>query len=61
MANIIPVLIIIIILGSAIAYIVRSKKKGVQCIGCGTSCQCGGNCGETCDSCSTEKNDGDDK
>ncbi len=41
--NIIVILIIAIILGSAIAYILRAKKRGIKCIGCdsgGKSCGC---------------------
>lgn len=32
--DIIIILIIAVILGAAIAYIVRAKKKGTKCIGC---------------------------
>lgn len=42
-ANIIVIFVIAIILGSAIAYILRAKKRGVKCIGCssgGKSCGC---------------------
>ena len=40
MKNLIVVIILAIILGLAITYIVKSKKKGVKCIGCPS----GGNC-----------------
>lgn len=45
MENFIVIVILTIILGSAITYIVRAKKKGVKCIGCSASCSCSGNCG----------------
>lgn len=44
MGNIIAAGIIIIILGSAITYIVKAKKSGVHCIGCPTGSTCGGHC-----------------
>lgn len=34
MANVIAILIIAALLGGAITYIVKAKKKGVKCIGC---------------------------
>ena len=40
MINLILVGILLMILGSAILYIVKQKKKGVHCIGC----PAGGNC-----------------
>ena len=40
MKDLITLIIILVILGFAIGYIVRSKKKGVKCIGCPS----GGNC-----------------
>lgn len=40
MANVIATLIIVLVLGGAIAYIVKSKKKGVKCIGCPDSGSC---------------------
>ena len=36
---------IALIIGAAIFYIVRSKKRGQKCIGCPYAKQCGGNCG----------------
>ncbi len=54
MTDIIVGLVIAAILGSAITYIVKQKKKGVKCIGCpdsgacsGNCSGCGGNCGMT--------------
>ena len=44
MINVILIGIIGIILGAAIVYIIKEKKKGVRCIGCPDSGSCGGNC-----------------
>ena len=45
MKNIILVLVLVAIIGGAIFYIVREKKKGVKCIGCDGNCKkCHSNC-----------------
>jgi len=44
MINFVLVLIIIVIVGSALAYIRREKKRGVRCVGCPDGGTCGGNC-----------------
>ena len=44
MIDIILILIIGLILGLAIGYIVKAKKKGARCIGCPDSGSCGGGC-----------------
>lgn len=63
MTNFIVILIIIAIVGAAVAYIVKEKKRGVKCIGCPAAATCPnsgkciGNCGskaETQCSCHTE-------
>ncbi len=42
MGNVIVFMILAVILGSAIAYIVKAKKSGVKCIGCSAGgCACG--------------------
>ena len=40
MADVIAVIVLVILIGSAVTYIVKEKKKGVKCIGCpaGGSC-----------------------
>ena len=38
---------IVLIVGGAVFYIVRAKRKGVKCIGCPYSKECGGKCGCT--------------
>ncbi len=40
--NIIIIAILTVIIGSAIAYIIKSKKRGIKCIGCPS----GGKCSE---------------
>lgn len=40
MADIIVILIVAAMIGGAIRYIIKSKKKGVKCIGCPDSCAC---------------------
>ena len=51
MIDFIVALILIVIVGSAICYIVKAKKKGAKCIGCPDSCSCAkasGNVGCNC-------------
>ena len=36
---------IVLIVGAAVFYIVRAKKRGEKCVGCPYAKQCGGNCG----------------
>ncbi|MBQ8281396.1 MAG: hypothetical protein IJZ25_03230 [Lachnospiraceae bacterium] len=35
-------IVLIVIIGAAVAYIVKSKKSGVKCIGCPSGCSCSG-------------------
>lgn len=51
MVNFIVGFIIVTIIGGAMAYIIREKKKGVKCIGCPDSAQCSGNCSCCSGSC----------
>ena len=44
MKDIILVVVVLLILGLAVLYIVRAKKKGVKCIGCPNGSTCSGNC-----------------
>ena len=37
--------LLVLILGGAVFYICRSKKKGTKCIGCPDSGACSGDCG----------------
>ncbi len=45
MTDFMVVLVLLLVLGAAILYIRREKKKGVQCIGCPAAGKCAGNCG----------------
>lgn len=40
MANVIIAGILIVIIGFAVAYLVRAKKKGVRCVGCPSGGSC---------------------
>ena len=48
MTDIIIIAIILVIVGAAIAYIIKAKKSGVKCIGCPSGGKCDGckACGE---------------
>lgn len=52
MADLIIGIILIAAVGSAAAYIIKEKKRGVKCIGCPAGCACGskGGCSGHCDS-----------
>ncbi|MBR4410524.1 MAG: hypothetical protein IKV72_02765 [Firmicutes bacterium] len=41
MADIIVGVVLVILVGAAIAYIIREKKRGVACIGCPAAGTCG--------------------
>ena len=41
MDNFIVIAVILVILGCAIGYIVKAKKKGVKCVGCPYAETCG--------------------
>ena len=44
MENLIIILVLVAVLGFAIFYIVKSKKRGDKCVGCPYAKQCGGKC-----------------
>ena len=46
---------IVLIVGAAVFYIVRAKKRGEKCVGCPYAKQCGGNCNGGCGHTETEK------
>ena len=46
---------IVLILGVAVFYIVRAKKRGEKCVGCPYAKHCGGNCGGGCANETKEK------
>ena len=43
--DIIAIAAIVLIVGLAVFYIVRAKKRGQKCIGCPHAKQCSGKCG----------------
>lgn len=52
MVDAVVIALIVLIIGGAVAYIIRAKKKGHKCIGCPEGCSCPksgkggcGNCG----------------
>lgn len=51
MADVILLLVLAVIVGAAILYIRKEKKKGVTCIGCPYAATCGknGGCSDTKD------------
>lgn len=68
MINVIVSAIIVVIVGAALAYIVKSKKNGIKCVGCPdakycsaeshgsegvSSCGCGGTSCAGCSGCHT--------
>lgn len=48
----IAIAVIVLIVGAAVFYIVRAKRRGEKCIGCPNSKQCSGNCGGCNGGCS---------
>ena len=44
MKDIIIIAVIALVLGAALFYIIRAKKRGEKCIGCPYSKCCGGSC-----------------
>ena len=48
-------IILLLVLGGAIAYVIRTKKSGAKCIGCPYAKQCGGKCGCSLDEKDEEK------
>ncbi len=57
MENFIIVVVLLIIVGLAVAYIIKEKKKGVKCIGCPAA----GNCAHKCNSASGGCSCGDEE
>ena len=59
MANFIVILVIVLVVGAAMAYIIKAKKSGQKCIGCPHSSTCGKTkthgCSGSCSSCGSCK------
>ena len=48
---ILTILAIVLIVGGAVAYIIKAKKSGQKCIGCPDAKSCSGNCSGCSGSC----------
>jgi hypothetical protein len=46
---------IVLIVGAAVFYIVRAKRRGEKCVGCPYAKQCGGTCSGGCANGTKEK------
>ena len=55
--DLLTIAIIVVILGLAIGYIRRAKKKGVKCIGCPDGAKCSGNCAGCSGNCCGKQSD----
>ncbi len=55
MEDMILVAILVLILGAAVIYIIRAKRRGVKCIGCPAGAECSGKCSGKCAGCSSYK------
>ncbi len=55
--DIIAIVAIALIVGGAVFYIVRAKRRGEKCVGCPYAKKCGGNCGSNAkqNKCNGEK------
>ena len=54
MENLIVVAVIAAIVGFAVWYIRREKRRGIQCVGCPDSATCSGNCAGCPGKCSSK-------
>lgn len=54
MVDLVVLMVVLLIIGSAVAYIVKEKKRGVRCVGCSMSGQCAGKCSSMAGSSDTE-------
>lgn len=52
MENVIAILLLVLILGGAVLYIYKAKKRGVKCIGCPDGASCSGHCAGCSGNCS---------
>ncbi len=55
MDNFIIGAVLAVIIGAAVIYVVKAKKRGVKCIGCPDGAKCSGNC-SCCSGCSAQEN-----
>jgi len=57
MVDFIVVVILVAVVGSAVGYIIKEKKRGAKCIGC-SACRDGGCCNASAGCCGCEENRG---
>lgn len=55
MENFIIIAVLVLIIGLALAYVIKAKKSGAKCIGCPDAKKCSGNC-SCCSSFSNTQN-----
>ena len=61
-SDIIAIVAIALVIGGAVAYIIKAKKSGKKCIGCPDSASCrAGKCSGSCPSCSCGCSSEEDK
>ena len=48
MTDLIIIVIVAVLVGGALAYIRKEKKRGVRCVGCSPGSTCGGSCSTNC-------------
>ena len=56
LVDVIVIAVIVLIIGAAVAYIIKQKRSGKRCIGCPDAATCNGNCA-MCRGCKAEKQD----
>ncbi len=54
MENILIIAVVGLIVGLAVGYIYKEKKRGAVCIGCSAGCSCSGGCG-SCSGCGSHQ------
>ena len=50
LVDVIVIAVIVLVIGAAVAYIIKQKRSGKKCIGCPDSASCSGNC-SACSGC----------
>lgn len=56
-AEIIAIIAVVLIIGGALAYIIKAKRSGQKCIGCPYSKQCASGKGSCSCGCSNQKDE----
>ena len=54
MDNFIIIALLILIVGGAVAYVVKAKTNGIKCVGCPDAKKCSGDC-SCCSGCINNK------